>query len=148
MQTMIQGSSALQSCAEVSLVVSIAFAAAIVDADSSFPRSAGDSQSSLGCQTFRNRIRQPIEISDAPMSTIHGLMKLEITNCGTANDTPVTRIAGQIAIMPRQPANAQISQNGTISEKNGSCRPTIAPRMYGSRPVTEARPWIGVPSAP
>jgi hypothetical protein len=25
-----------------------------------------------------------------------------------------------------RPANAQISQNGTSSEKNGSCRPTIA----------------------
>jgi len=61
------------------------------------------------------------------MSTIQGLMKFEIRNCGTANDTPHTRIAGQIAIMPRQPANAQISQNGTISEKNGNCRPTIAP---------------------
>ena len=50
--------------------------------------------------------------------------------------------------MPRQPANAQISQNGTISEKNGSCRPTIAPSRNGSRPVTLARPAIGVPSAP
>jgi hypothetical protein len=29
--------------------------------------------------------------------------------------------------MPRQPANAQINQNGTISEKNGNCRPTMAP---------------------
>ena len=103
----------------------------MVAADSSFPRSAGDSQSSRGCHTLRNRIRQPIEISDAPISTIHGLMKFEITNCGTANETPVTRMAGQIAIMPRQPANAQISQNGTISEKNGNCRPTIAPSTIG-----------------
>jgi len=38
-------------------------------------------------------------------------------------------MAGQICIMPRQPANAQITQNGTINEKNGSCRPTMAPRM-------------------
>ena len=53
-----------------------------------------------------------------------------------ANDTPHTRIAGQISIMPRNPAKAQISQNGTISEKNGSCRPTMAPRTYGSNPVT------------
>ena len=82
------------------------------------------------------------------MSTIQGLMKLEIRNCGTAKETPVTRMAGQISFMPLQPAKAQISQNGTISEKNGSCRPTIAPSRNGSRPVTEARPWIGVPSAP
>ena len=48
-------------------------------------------------------------------------------------------MAGQICIMPRQPANAQISQNGTMSEKNGSWRPTMAPRMYRSRPVTAPR---------
>ena len=53
-------------------------------------------------------------------------MKFEIRNCGIAKDTPQTRIAGQICIMPRRPANAQISQNGTSSEKNGNCRPIIA----------------------
>ena len=70
------------------------------------------------------------------MSTIHGLMKFEIRNCGIANETPVTRIAGHTSFMPCQPAKAQISQNGTISEKNGSCRPTIAPSRNGSMPVT------------
>ena len=54
-------------------------------------------------------------------------MKFEIRNCGTANDKPQTRIAGQICSMPRKPAKAQISQNGTISEKNGNWRPTMAP---------------------
>src|SRR6185312_7857071 len=92
----------------------------MVPADSSLPRSAAEVQSCIGCHTFRNRIRQAIEISEAPMSTIHGLMKFEIRNCGSANDTPVTRIAGQTSLMPFQPAKAQISQNGTISEKNGS----------------------------
>src|SRR5258707_13511932 len=71
-----------------------------------------------------------------------------MTNCGTAKDTPVTRIAGQTSFMPFQPANAHTTQNGTISEKIGNCRPTIAPSRNGSMPVTEARPWIGVPSAP
>ena len=61
------------------------------------------------------------------MSTIHGLTKFEIRYCGIANDTPQTRIAGQICIIPRKPAKAQISQNGTIREKIGNCRPTIAP---------------------
>ncbi len=126
---MIHGSSALNSSLCVSGVLSIGFAAAMVAADLSRPRSAGDSQSCLGCQTFRNRISAPIEISDAPMSTIQGLMKFEIKNCGTANDTPVTRIAGQTSFMPFQPANAHTTQNGTISEKNGNCRPTIAPRI-------------------
>ena len=117
-------------------------------AELSRPRNAGDSHSSFGCQTLRNPIRHAIEISEAPTSTIHGLTKFEIRNCGIANDRPHTRIAGQISIMPRRPANAQISQNGTISEKNGSCRPTMAPSKYGSRPVTLASPAIGVPSAP
>ena len=38
----------------------------------------GRQPDSRGCQTCRKPIRQAIEISDAPMSTIHGLMKLEI----------------------------------------------------------------------
>jgi hypothetical protein len=29
--------------------------------------------------------------------------------------------------MPRKPANTQMSQNGTMNEKNGNCRPTMAP---------------------
>ena len=74
MQTMIHGSSALQSCVWLSFAVSSGLAGAMVAADSSLPRSAGEVQSSFGCHTFRNRIRQPIEISEAPMSTIQGLM--------------------------------------------------------------------------
>ena len=42
-----------------------------------------------------------------------------------ANGTPATRIAGQMPTMPRHPANAAISQNGTSTEKSGSCRPTM-----------------------
>src|ERR1700732_1313119 len=82
MQTMIHGSNAIQSSRCVSGVLSIGFGAVIVAADSSLPRNAGDSQSTFGCQTFRNRMRQPIEISDAPISTIHGLMELDVTNGG------------------------------------------------------------------
>ena len=62
--------------------------------------------------------------------------------------TPATRIAGQISIMPRQPAKAQISQNGTSSEKNGNWRPIIADSCSRSSPVTAASAMIGVPSAP
>src|SRR6476469_7412207 len=104
-------------------------------ADVSFERRAGESHSSFGRHTLRKPIRHAIEISDAPMSTIHGLMKFEIRNCGIANETPVTRIAGHTPIMPRQPAKAHTTQNGTISEKNGSWRPTMAPRRKGSIPV-------------
>ena len=39
---------------------------------------------------------------------------------------PATRQAGQISIMPLRPAITQISQKGTISEKNGSWRPAMA----------------------
>src|SRR5215831_21369475 len=119
-QTMIHGSSALHSSDWVSGVLSSGVVFSICAADSSWPRSSGDNQSCFGCHTFRNRISAPIEISDAPMSTIQGLMKLEITNCGIAKETPVTRIAGQTSFMPRQPAKAHTTQNGTISEKNGS----------------------------
>ena len=62
--------------------------------------------------------------------------------------TPATRIAGQISSILRQPAKAQISQNGTITEKNGSCRPTIIDSSISSSPVTLARVMIGVPRAP
>src|SRR6476620_2514439 len=117
-------------------------------AELSFERNAGESHSSFGCHTLRKRIRHAIEMSDAPMSTIHGLMKFEMRYCGTAKETPVTMIAGQTSFMPFQPAKAQISQNGTMSEKNGNCRPTIAPSRNGSMPVTLARPAIGVPRAP
>src|ERR1700742_4369512 len=132
MQTMIHGSSAPHSSLWVSGVLSNGVGVVIVAADSSLPRSAGDSQSCLGCHTCRNRIRHPIEISEAPISTIQGLMKFEITNCGTANETPVTRMAGQTSFMPFQPAKAHTTQNGTISENTGSWRPTMAPRIYGS----------------
>src|SRR5476651_2162810 len=144
---MIHGSRPFHISAEVTGVVSIGLTAGIVSADSSRVRSLVESHSVLGCQTLRNRISAAIEQSEAPMSTIHGLMKFEIRNCGTAKETPVTRMAGQISHMPLRPANAQITQNGTISEKMGSCLPTMAPSRKGSMPVTEARPWIGVPSA-
>src|SRR5438270_4061193 len=145
--TMIQGISAYQICPVDGLGPG-ALGGGMVAADSSLERSAGESQSTFGCHTFRKPTRQAIEISDAPMSTIHGLMKFEIRNCGIANETPVTRIAGHTSFMPFQPAKAHTTQNGTMSEKNGNCRPTIAPRRNGSMPVTLASPAIGVPSAP
>src|SRR5689334_5742489 len=116
---MIQGSSAIHISPDDTALAGVVLAG-IVPADSSWLRSAGESHSSFGCQTLRNSTRQAIETSDAPISTIHGLMKLEMRNCGIANDTPVTRTAGHTANIPRQPAKAQISQNGTMSEKNGS----------------------------
>ena len=84
----------------------------------------------------------------ATTSTSHGPWKFDTRNCGIAKLTPATRIAGQISFMPRQPANAQISQNGTRTEKNGSWRPTIAESCSRSRPVTAASAMIGEPSAP
>src|SRR5581483_10200421 len=62
--------------------------------------------------------------------------------------TPVTRMAGQTPLTPRQPANAQTSQKGTSSEKNGNWRPTMADNAISSRPVTLASVMTGVPSAP
>ena len=147
-QTMIQGSSDAHTSAVLGLFNDFAGFLLIVEAELSWLRRAGDVQTTFGCHTFRKPIRQAIDMSDAPISTIHGLMKFEIRNCGTAKDTPVTRIAGQMSFMPFHPAKAQISQNGTISEKNGSCLPTMAPSRNGSIPVTLERPAIGVPNAP
>src|SRR5665213_979873 len=147
MQTMIQGSSDIHTWAVVGLVVDT-FSAGRPSIELSAERSAAEVQTTSGDQTLRNSTRHAIEISEAPMSTIHGLTKFEIRYCGTANETPVTRIAGHTPIMPFQPANAQTTQNGTISEKNGNCRPTMAPSRNGSSPVTLARPAIGVPKAP
>src|SRR5437879_1773014 len=50
--------------------------------------------------------------------------------------------------MPRKPAKAQINQNGTINEKNGNCRPTIALNDFKSNPVTPCKPISGAPNAP
>ncbi len=100
MQTIIQGSSENHTCAVVGLAAVLAGAFGMVSAESSLLRSAGEVQITFGFQTLRNRIRQAIEISEAPISTIQGLMKLEIRNCGIAKETPVTRIAGQISFMP------------------------------------------------
>ena len=69
-------------------------------------------------------------------------------NWGTANETPATSRAGQTSFIFRKPQKAQTSQKGTMSEKNGSCRPTMALSWRTSRPVTPARAMIGVPSAP
>src|SRR5690349_14578239 len=80
----------------------------------SCPLSAVVVQIVLGRQIFRNPVRQAIDTIAATMSTSHGPWKFETRNCGIAKVTPATRIAGQICTMPRQPANAQISQNGTM----------------------------------
>ena len=123
---MIHGVSARQTSAVVGSALGRG-RGGIVAAESSCLRNAGEVQSSAGCQTLKKPIRHAMQISEAPISTIHGLTKFEIKYWGTAKETPQTRIAGQICTMPLQPAKAQISQAGTISEKNGNWRPTIAP---------------------
>src|SRR6202008_1835656 len=105
MQTISHGMMPRHISAGVTLAVDMGLTG-VVATQASPVRSLGDSHSSFGCQTLRNRISAAIEQSEAPMSTIHGLMKFEIRYCGTANDTPVTRIAGQISFMPFQPAKA------------------------------------------
>src|SRR5438093_754234 len=90
-QTMTQGVIDARTSRGVARTVGTAGGGGMVAVDSSRVRSAGDSQSCRGCQTLRKPIRQAIEISDAPMSTIHGLTKLEIRYCGMAKDAPQTR---------------------------------------------------------
>src|SRR5260370_33286130 len=99
---MIHGRKAAHASPSVGFAFAAAGAAGIVSAESSRPRSLGDSHSSFGCHTCRKPIRQAIEMREAPMSTIHGLMKFDIRNVGIANETPHTSIAGQTPIMPSQ----------------------------------------------
>ena len=101
-----------------------------------------------GRHTRRNSARHSIEQSAAMMSTSHGPWKLETRYCGSAKATPATRIGGQISTVRRSPAKAATSQNGTTSEKNGSCRPTMPLSSCRSRPVTADSAMMGVPSAP
>ena len=92
----------------------------------SLPRMAGEVQTFFGCHTRRKATKLSIETTAAMMSTSSGPMKLDTRYCGIAKDRPVTRMAGQISIMPLRPAKAQISQNGTSSEKKGNWRPIMA----------------------
>ena len=106
------------------------------------------SQPSRGCQTRRKSTSAAIEAIEATTSTSHGPCRLETRNCSAANGTPAMRIAGQMPSIPRHPANAATSQNGTSTEKNGSCRPTMPLKAWRSRPLTALSAMSGVPSAP
>src|SRR4029077_5612328 len=78
----------------------------IVAAESSRLRKAGEVHSSAGCQILKKPIRHAMQISEAPISTIHGLTKLEIKNWGTAKDTPQTRIAHPLCARTPPPVKA------------------------------------------
>ncbi len=58
------------------------------------------------------------------------------------------RQAGQTSSMPANPAIAHTSQNGTMTEKKGSCLPTIWLSSISGSPVTFASVMTGIPSAP
>ena len=71
---MIHGSTDDQTSACVSFGNVVLLSGLAKSAEMSWPRNAGEVHNVFGCQTRRNKIRHPIEISEAPMSTIHGLM--------------------------------------------------------------------------
>ena len=71
-----------------------------------------------------------------------------MANCMIANVPPAVRQAGQTSIMRRQPTCAATSQNGTMSEKIGNWRPTIALSWCRSSPVSGAIVTSGMPSDP
>jgi hypothetical protein len=56
--------------------------------------------------------------------------------------------AGHTPSIPRQPANAATTQNGTSTEKNGNWRPTIFDSAKTSMPVTWLSVVIGMPNEP
>ena len=100
---------------------------AAVDGASS--RSCSKRQIDRGCQNRSRSSTDPIEASEARMSTSSGPMKLETRNCTRAKETPTVSAAGQTSKVALRPASAQTSQKGTIRAKNGSWRPTIALRV-------------------
>src|SRR5262249_49735812 len=69
--TMIHGSSASQTSPVLGGSARVLGGGGMLSAESSWLRKAGDVQILTGCQTLRNRTRQAIDISDAPISTIH-----------------------------------------------------------------------------
>ena len=89
-----------------------------------------------------------METMAATILTTHGPCRFDMSNSGIANETPATRMAGHISIIPPHPANAQISQNGTSTQNGHRMRPAIAPSVISLNPVTFARAMIGVPRAP
>ncbi len=54
-----------------------------------------------------------------------------------AKENPATNTAGSTCKVPRKPAKAATSQMGTITEKTGSCRPTMA------EPAQQHNDWNG-----
>jgi len=71
-QTMIQGVNARQTSAVVGSRPG-GGGGGIVSTESSRRRSAGEVHSSAGCHTLKKTIRQAMQISEAPISTIQGL---------------------------------------------------------------------------
>jgi hypothetical protein len=100
--------------------------AAAVAAATAGVAGVGLTSSSAGFQNRISSTSENIATAALTMSTSHGPWKLLIANCMVAKVPPATRQAGHTSIMRRQPTWAATSQNGTISEKIGSWRPTIA----------------------
>src|SRR5205085_6985557 len=82
-------------------------------------------QISFGFQTFSSKAVAPSEEREATTSTSDGPTKFETRNCGIANASPAVSATGHTPIIPRKPEKAHATQNGTSTEKNGSCLPTI-----------------------
>ena len=80
----------------------------------------------FGCQIFRKDTSEIIETTAAITSTSPARCSWRRRTARPAKLAPVTRMAGQISHIALRPAKAQISQNGTSSEKKGSWRPIMA----------------------
>ncbi len=102
----------------------------------------------FGFQNLNRITRAVMEIKDETTPASQGPWKLAIKACGTAKASPAVRAAGQTSFIFLKPQKTASSQKGTRTEKNGSCRPTMALSWRRSRPVTPAKATIGVPSAP
>ena len=89
-------------------------------------RSSANPHTSRGCQKRSRSATAPIDTSAARTSVNSGPTKLETANCTTANVTPAVMTAGSTSSIRFQPASTTIRKPGMMTEKSGSCRPTMA----------------------
>ena len=62
--------------------------------------------------------------------------------------SPATTAGSHASRRPRRPSTMNTRMSGTKSARMGVCRPTMAPRLTGSRPVILPRVVIGTAMAP
>ena len=101
-----------------------------------------------GFQTRSSRTRATMVMSADMMSGKVGPWKLEKRNCEAAKLIPATAMAGSTSMARRKPHMTTQSQSGTMTERKGSCLPTIWLMVRSEKPETCPATMTGTPMAP